>query len=114
MNYDEIQHSLWPSYVSAVENILQDPEAPQWLDSPLDSVWGGRTEEQLWARCGEKRADDTTWLLKAKNKVQRLSGGSLLLFWILHITAALSFPLMAHNSRHKGNSGPEVNAVVIS
>lgn len=108
MNYCEIQDNRWSDYEAVVKKILQDPETTQWLDSPLDPDWR-KSAEQLWHERRGKGADDTTWLLQAKKKLHRLVPGIVLLFWILHITAALAFPLIARNSTLKSSSEPEVN-----
>ena len=113
MNYDEVQQSWWPNYERMVDKILQDPETAQWLDCALNSDWGKSAGEQLrHERCGKGADDETTWLFKAKKKLHRLVPGIVLLFWILHITAALAFPLIVHNSTLNGSSGPAVDPFI--
>lgn len=124
MDYSEIRDSRWTRYESTVENFLREPETARWLDGPLNPDWGENSEEHLWYNRDRKRADDTTWLLKAKRKFNPMAVG-VLLFWISHITAALAAALIAHTSTPKGisatgvtpepqvSSGPVFNSLVM-
>lgn len=115
MNYYEIQDSRWSDYEAVVKKILQDPETARWLDGPLNPDWDKSPQEQLRGEHGEQGADDTdtTSLFKAKRKLHGLVPGIILLFWILHITAALAYPLIARNPT-LGSSEPGVNSLAIS
>lgn len=99
MNYSEIRDHLWAQYEKAVDNILKDPEAGDWLDRPLDQNWNNALlrEQCRWENNAGRHGAPTR-----RHRLQRFLDQTAIscgiLFWILHITSALGFILVDNAS----------------
>ena len=111
-NHSEINDDRWSSYEREVEKILRDPGISSWLDEPLDPSWVESREEN-WRESLRKRIDDTSWIFKVKRRLTRMTTFGPVLFWISHITAALSFLLIANTSELRNTSGAISESLVL-
>lgn len=92
MNHFEIQDSRWARYERVVKDPLMNPDTAPWLDGSLDRYWTEDLKQKRRPERGRRRID-LYWRDTLKRVVNQ-SGG--ILFWILHITSALGFVLIAN------------------
>ena len=102
-DYSETIDDRWKRYERAVGDLLKDPQSAHWLNGPM---FGDRNESQRRRRHGRnrdlKRAEHTQWTSRARKGLEFLARGGEILFWIMHITTALSFVLVTNSSGPKG------------
>ncbi|KAL8723289.1 MAG: hypothetical protein Q9181_007319 [Wetmoreana brouardii] len=103
-DYFDTRNNRWRGYERAVKDLLKEPETAHWLNGPM---FGDRNENhaQRWHGRNRnlKRANNTQWVSGARKGLEYIAKGGGILFWISHITAALSFVLITNNSGPKGH-----------
>lgn len=102
-NYTESKSPRWDRYEKAVKETLGDPDAASWLDGPLQSDWLKLSESQSHKKTGECAIGLTSWYSRYGKRVDDLVMGLGILFWILHITAALGHVVIPILSESNGD-----------
>ncbi|KAL8927109.1 MAG: hypothetical protein Q9172_001531 [Xanthocarpia lactea] len=94
----------WTRYERAVKDLLKDPKSAHWLNGPMFGDWNDSQRQQWHSRYRDrKRAESTQWTSRARKGLKFLARGGEILFWISHITAALSYVLVTNSSGPKGH-----------
>ncbi|KAL9027726.1 MAG: hypothetical protein Q9196_003792, partial [Gyalolechia fulgens] len=104
LGYSETIDDRWTRYKRAVKDLLKDPKSAHWLNGPMFGVGNGSHRNQWHIRDRDrKRAEQTQWTSRARMGLELIVWGGEIFFWILHITAALSYVLVTNSSGPRGH-----------
>ena len=94
LQYSENINSQWRRYSETVKEILEDPETACWLDGPLNPAWFRPFDGRL----GNYRKTSAAYKRRRSNFrkiLEKLANYVRFMTWILHVTAALAYPMLA-------------------
>ena len=93
IHFSELDTDKWSKYETSVRILLMTEVIIPWLQGPINHYWS-HDWHQYSREQDRNYAPFSTWITRAKARLDRVAAGGGVIFWITHVTAALAFGLM--------------------